>query len=186
MFLRNLLFPCAIFAACWLLAGCVSFPPPPPEADFSIRGKIGVVDGGESWSARFAWRQFGERLEIDLWGPLGQGQTSLHGTLDRLQVTDADGDVRASGSPEALMLSELGWSLPLSLLLDWLQGRPSVKAPVADATSDPKGSLAGFRQLGWQVRLERARTAPAHSPPRRITAEKPGYRVRVAVSDRRD
>ncbi|MYH16221.1 MAG: outer membrane lipoprotein LolB [Gammaproteobacteria bacterium] len=183
MFPPKLLFLNAIFVALWLLAGCVSVPPISPGTDFSIKGKIGVVDGGESWSARFVWRQSGERFEIDLWGPLGQGQTRLRGTPDRLEITDADGDVRTSGSPEALMLAELGWSLPLSLLLDWLQGRPSVKAPVAEATSDPEGNLTGFRQLGWQVRFERAKQAPADAPPRRITAEKPGYRVRVAVSE---
>jgi len=184
VFPPKLLFLNAIFVALWLLAGCVSVPPMSPGTDFSIKGKIGVVEGGESWSARFVWRQSGERFEIDLWGPMGQGQTRLRGTPDRLEFIDADGDVRTSGSPEALMLAELGWSLPLSLLLDWLQGRPSANAPVADAISDPEGSLTGFRQLGWQVRLERAKQAPADAPPRRITAEKPGYRVRVVVSER--
>ena len=184
MFPPKLLFLNAIFVALWLLAGCVSVPPMSSGTDFSIKGKIGVVDGGESRSARFVWRQSGERFEIDLWGPLGQGQTRLRGTPDRLEFIDADGDVRTSGSPEALMLAELGWSLPLSLLLDWLQGRPSPQAPVADAKSDPEGSLTRFRQLGWQVRFDRAKKAPADTPPRRITAEMPGYRVRVVVSER--
>ncbi len=156
----------------------------PPGADFTIKGKIGVVEGADSWSARFIWRQSGERFEIDLWGPLGQGQSRLRGTPDRLEIIDADGDVRTSGSPEALMLAELGWSLPLRLLLDWLQGRPAPQVPVADAIRDPEGNLTGFQQLGWQVRFERARKAPEDAPPRRITAQKPGYRVRVVISER--
>ena len=184
VFPPKLLFLKAIFVALWLLAGCVSVPPQSPEVDFSIKGKIGVVDGGDSWSARFAWRQSGERFEISLWGPLGQGQTRLRGTPDRLEVIGPDGDVRTSGSPEALMLAELGWSLPLSLLLDWLQGRPSPEAPVTRPVRDPQARLTDFRQLGWQVRFERGRNAPADVPPRRITAERPGYRVRVVVSKR--
>ena len=184
MFPPKLLFLNAIFAVLWVLAGCVSIPPMPSETDYSIRGKIGVVDGGDSWSARFVWRQSGERFEIDLWGPLGQGQTRLRGTPDRLEFIDADGDVRTSGSPEALMLAELGWSLPLSLLLDWLQGRPSPESQVADAIRSPAGGLTSFRQLGWQVRFERAKNAPADAAPRRITAQTSGYRVRVVVSER--
>ena len=165
-------------------AGCTSVPPLPSDADFSIRGKIGVVDGGNSWSARFLWRQFGDRFEIDLWGPLGQGQTHLRGTPSRLEIIDADGLVRTSGNPEALMFAELGWSLPLGLLLDWLQGRPAAEAPVTDAIRNPDGGLTRFRQLGWEVRLERAKKAPPDAPLRRITAEKPGYRVRMVVSER--
>jgi len=184
VFPPNLLFPTAIFAAFWLLSGCVSIPPAPSEAGFSVRGKIGVVEGADSWSARFVWRQSGERFEIDLWGLLGQGQTRLRGTPHRIEVIDADGGVRTSGRPEALMLAELGWSLPLGLLLDWLQGRPSPQAPMAAAVRNRNGSLTEFQQLGWQVRLERIKRAPADAPPRRITAQKPGYRVRVAVWER--
>ena len=184
MFRHKLLFLNAIFVACPLLVGCVSVPSPPLATDFSVKGKIGVVDGGDSWSARFVWRQTGERFEIDLWGPLGQGQTRLRGTPNRLEVLDADGDVRNSGSPDALMLAELGWSLPLNLLLDWLQGRPSAAAPVANLVRDSEGGLTDFHQLGWEVRFDRGRTAPADAPPRRITAERPGYWVRVVVSER--
>ena len=184
MFRHKLLFLKAIFIGCCLLAGCVSSPPLPPEADFSIKGTVGVVERGESWSARFVWRQFGERFEIDLWGPLGQGQTRLRGTPKRLDIIDAEGEVQTSGSPEALMLAELGWSLPLSLLLDWLQGRPSAAAPVDQVLHDPTGSLTDFHQLGWQVRFERAQNAPTNAPPRRITAERPGYRIRVVISER--
>ncbi len=184
MFPPNHLFPTAIFAAFWLLSGCVSVPPAPSEAGFSVRGKIGVVEDGDSWSARFVWRQSGERFEIDLWGPLGQGQTRLRGTPYRLEIMDADGGVRTAGSLEGVMLVELGWSLPLGLLIDWLQGRPSPQAPMTDAVRNREGGLKEFRQLGWQVRFERIKRAPADAPPRRITAQRPGYRVRVAVWER--
>ena len=184
MFRPKLLFLRKIFLTCSLLAGCVSVPPLPPGADFSIAGQIGVVDRGDSWSARFMWRQSGERFEIDLWGPLGQGQTRLRGTPDQLEIIDADGAVRTSGRPEAVMLAELGWSLPLNLLLDWLQGRPSAEARVTRPVHNAVGYLTAFHQLGWQVRFERGRNAPASAPPRRITAERPNYRVRVIVSAR--
>ena len=170
---------------CWLLAGCASAPQPSLSADFSIKGKIGVVDRQEAWSARFVWRQFGERFEIDLWGPLGQGQTRLRGGRNELEIVDAGGRVLASGNPQALMRERLGWSLPLGLLLDWVQGRPSVQAAVTRPARDPQGRLTDFHQLGWQVRFDRARQTPANAPPHRITAERPGYRVRVVISDRR-
>lgn len=167
-----------------LLAGCVGNPPPSPSADFWIKGKIGVVYGDRAFSARFVWAQQGDRFDIDLWGPLGQGRTRLRGRGQQLEVLDGEGGVLAAGQPQALMLERLGWSLPLDLFLDWLNGRPSARAPVRDQRHDAQNRLTSFEQLDWRVNYDRFQAFPSGVLPRRVTAEKEGSRVNLIISER--
>ena len=167
-----------------LLAGCAGNPPSPSSADFWIKGKIGVVYGDRAFSARFVWAQRGDRFDIDLWGPLGQGRTRLRGGGQRLEVIDGQGGVLAAGQPQALMLDRLGWSLPLDLFLDWINGRPSARAPVRNRVIDAQSRLKGFEQLGWRVYYNRLRDFPPGVPPAQVTAEKSGSRVNLIISER--
>lgn len=172
-------------ALCWQLAGCVSqLPATPATADFRVEGKVGVVQAGRAYSARFAWTQLGAKFTVDLWGPLGQGRTRLRGDGQSLLITNAKGEVLARGEPQALMQERLGWRLPLNLLLDWLHGRPAASAPASAQTSDPDGNLTGFQQQGWRVRFAAFQPHQGGLAPSRITAERPGARVRVLVAKR--
>ncbi len=185
MLRRNFLFLQAIVLLLGQLAGCVTGPREAAFGDLRLQGKLGVVQGGRAFSTNFSWVQQGEQLDIALWGPLGQGRTRLRGTVRRLDLLAADGGVLASGHPEALMAEHLGWSLPLGLYLDWMAGRPSPTAAVTEPVSDEDGRLTSFRQLGWTVAYDRFKQFPAGLLPWRITAEQPGRRVRIALTEHR-
>jgi outer membrane lipoprotein LolB len=184
------------------LAGCVSLPRyEPMEGGFVLRGNLGVVQEDESFSARFYWRQNGPDFLIDLWGPLGQGRVALAGNERRLELREGDGKMITEGAPDAVMRQHLGWSLPLSVLPDWVQGRPAGGSPVVDPVYDEAGRLAAFSQLDWRVELERYQRvgsegaeveagaegitegrAPGAFLPHRVTATRSSYRVRLAIS----
>lgn len=188
---RNHLFLLLFFMA---LGGCAALPrPAPAEGGFNLRGKLGVVYGEESFSAQFLWRQQAQAFTIDLWGPLGQGRVQLIGTDRRLALREADGTLISEGPPGVVMREHLGWTLPLDVLPLWVRGQPAPDRPVSDRVLDDDGRLASFRQLGWRVTLERYRpvvaeatedrAAPAQpvALPHRVTAERDGYRVRLAI-----
>ena len=162
----------------------------PERADFRLQGKVAVVEGEEegegkrNFSARFAWRQTGDRYDIRLWGPLGQGATRLRGDSHRIEVTGGNAGAGLSGDPRSVMRQRLGWSLPLEVLPWWLSGRPSPGGPVQGTEHDDEGRLTAFRQLGWQVRYDRFDARGDPSAPGRITAARPGYLVRVTISTR--
>jgi outer membrane lipoprotein LolB len=184
------------------LAGCVNLPRHgPTEGGFVLRGNLGVVQDEESFSARFYWRQNGPNFLIDLWGPLGQGRVALAGNDRRLELREGDGKVITEGAPDAVMRQHLGWSLPLSVLPEWVQGRPAGNAPVVDAIYDEAGRLTAFSQLDWRVELERYQRVvsaqadvaegsesaagdgrPETFLPHRVTATRNAYRVRLAIS----
>ncbi len=184
MFRHNLLF-LNMFLLLAAAAGCMTVGPAPDGSDFWVKGKVGVSDGTESYSARFTWRQNGARYEIGLWGPLGQGRTNLKGDAKYLEILDGKGDLILAGHPETVMNEHLHWSLPLDVLPFWMQGRPSPGADVEDRIRDEAGRVTGFKQLGWEVSYDRYRDYGDDSLPSRITARKPGYRVRLVVSDRK-
>jgi outer membrane lipoprotein LolB len=171
-----------------LSAGCATLPAPPSGPDgFVLRGKLAVVEGEQSITARFLWRQTGEAFSIDLWGPFGQGQMRLEGDHRELVLRDAAGNVLTRGSHEEVMQAQLGWSLPLVVLPDWVQGRPYPGEPSADRATDASGRLSSFSQLDWSVALGRWRPTEKSSAgremPHQVNARRGVYRVRLAISD---
>jgi outer membrane lipoprotein LolB len=171
-----------------LAAGCATVRAPPADpGGFLLRGKLAVVDGEQSVSARFLWRQSGEAFRIDLWGPFGQGQMRLEGDRHELVLLDGAGAVLTRGSHEAVMQQQLGWSLPLAVLPDWVQGRPHPGLPVASLQADDTGRLERFTQLDWAVSLGRYRLPNAagsgRAVPYQVSANRGVYRVRLAISE---
>ncbi len=73
----------------------------------------------------------------------------------------------------------------MDLFLDWMNGRPSRRAPAEDLATDAEGRPLAFEQLGWRISYEGV-GASSRGLPNRISAEKPGSRVRVSISERRD
>ena len=113
------------------------------------------------------------------------GARLQRGGTRRLEILDGTGTVLAAGCPQSLMLEHLGWSLPLDFFLDWMNGRPSERAPTDALTRDANGRLRVFEQLGWRISYG-GFSRPHGGLPTRITAEKPGSRVRVNISKRRE
>lgn len=175
--------PC-LLAALVLLCGCAGVPVEPEGADFEVDGKVGVIEGERSFSARFSWRQNGSRYAIDVWGPLGQGTTRLRGDSHRLQVIDGDGAPLVTGHPQTVMRQQLGWSLPLPVMRWWLSGRPAPLGAVSGRETDARGRLTAFSQHGWQVAYPRFELIDGVALPRRMVAQRPGYRVRIVILSR--
>ncbi|MFW6094399.1 MAG: lipoprotein insertase outer membrane protein LolB [Pseudomonadota bacterium] len=175
----------------WAVAGgCASLPERGAlPGGFDLRGKLGIAEGDESFSARFLWRQGSSAFDIELWGPLGQGRVNLSGNERRIELRRGD-EVLSRGPPETVMTRHLGWSLPLRVLPQWVRGRPAPGLPVSGRSYDDQGRLVSFRQLDWRVELERLREVDSGAAdagrtvlPHRITARRGAYRVRLAVSE---
>lgn len=147
------------------------------DIDFRVRGQIGVRDARESFSASFEWRQAGERYEIDLWGPLGQGRSRLAGDGEAVTVTDAHGQVVHGADAKVLMQNALGWSAPVAALRRWVRGVYDPTQSVAGVAHDQNGNLARFEQFGWTVALSRWRQTPIGPRPGKVVAARGGHRV---------
>lgn len=166
------------------LAGCVSRPViQVPAADFQISGKLAVRGPGGNVSARFVWAQTGERYELEIWGPFGQGRRRLRGDDDRLQLLDGAGALLLEGPVGEVMRTQLGWELPLGSLRHWVQGREDPGLPVAEIDTDQANLLRRLGQNSWLITYpEYGDQAGMATRPRRLVARGEGYEIRLAIS----
>lgn len=148
-----------------LLAGCASRSPAPDmqrasgqwEAqqerladlqDWELQGKAGLRTPEDSTSANLDWRQTPYYFRILLSGPFGSGRSVLEGREGRVSLTTGEGRAEAD-SPKALMEQELGWSLPVSALTDWIRGLPADRPHHLE--KDEQGFPARLEQDGWRI-----------------------------------
>ncbi|WP_275287136.1 lipoprotein insertase outer membrane protein LolB [Halomonas elongata] len=148
-----------------LLAGCASRSPAPDmqrasgqwEAqqerlaelqDWELQGKAGLRTPEDSTSANLDWRQTPYYFRILLSGPFGSGRSVLEGREGRVSLTTGEGRAEAD-SPTALMEQELGWSLPVSALTDWIRGLPADRPHHLE--KDELGFPTRLEQDGWRI-----------------------------------
>lgn len=154
-----------------LLAGCATTQLPSSEAERSaeqwqaqkasveqlqtweLNGKVGLRTPQESTSANIDWRQTPYHFRILLSGPAGTGRSTLEGRDGRVSMTTSDGRFEAE-SPEQLMDEQMGWSLPVSHLTDWVRGLPADDRP-HQMTRDELGFPATLEQDGWTIDYRR-------------------------------
>ena len=71
-----------VILAVFTLSGCAGRQTPVVPGDMAtvnITGKLSIRLEGSGHTANFRWRQTGENYLIEVWGPLGQGRTTLQG-----------------------------------------------------------------------------------------------------------
>ncbi len=142
-----------------LLAGCSHLPqnaPPAYEAqatDAHYEGRLAVrveSDPKRSFSAQFALDGSGNAGRLTLSTPMGNQVALARWLPGRVWLVNSDGTREFDGL-DALSRETLGEDIPLVAFFDWLGGRPWPGSPSTPLSSD----ALGFRQLGWEVRLDR-------------------------------
>ena len=131
----------------------------PPVTGAVYEGRFTLVVSGEdrheTVSGRFALTVDRPDVTLDLSTPLGttvaRVQSSPSGA--RLTVPSATGLRTAQGpDAETLSLQVLGWTLPMSGISDWIEGRPVPGRPYR-LTPD-EGGATQLEQDGWTIRFE--------------------------------
>ena len=144
-----------------LLGGCSSLPAAPdstpalPQNAAYLSGRLAVRvegDSSRSFSADFELQGDARLGRLALSSALGTSVARAQWSPARIQLQTSDGSYQFS-SLDALAQEALGEPVPLAALFDWLQARPW---PAAGSTPlDAAQPARGFRQLGWEVDLER-------------------------------
>jgi outer membrane lipoprotein LolB len=175
-----------------LLAGCRVAPPRPalpPVRDLAAiaafdhwqaSGRIAVRTAQDGFSAQFDWRQSGADGLLGVRGPFGAGAARIAIGAGRIRIeSGAEPPLEVAPPYEALeplLVTRLGFALPLESLRYWLLGVP---APGAEAVP----AAAGFEQSGWKVEAS-GFTTPALAPgplPDRLQLTRGATRIRVLV-----
>lgn len=154
-----------------LLAACTSL----PEGVRERCGRFSLQKTGygapEQFTGRFTLRTGPDLLRLDILTPLSGVIARIESTSRGATISRGLDEVIARGdSPEALMEETLGFSIPVSTLEAWLDGRPRPDALPAET----------WRDGDWSVRVN---ARQPDSTPSRILAvyENQGVKVRLTL-----
>lgn len=188
---------CALLAP--LLAGCGTVPerlPPgttPAQAKqererrlgalehWVCVGRVGASDGQESINATLRWTQNRDSYRIRLSGLFGQGLVEISGSGAGVTLRTAERGALTAASPEALIMEEFGWRLPVSGLRYWILGMAVPGTEVTSARLDGLGRLQRLEQSGWRIRYLEYERIDGLDLPSRVELEHPELTARIAV-----
>jgi|GEM_PF-303022 len=132
---------------------------------WKIQGKLGIQTEDNGGSLELFWNQQADTYQIRMIAPMGQGAVFIKGSGQRVYVKTADGKEQYSNDAEALLASDLGVSIPLAGLRDWLRGLPARGQPILVQRWDDKGQLVKLVQGNWQIEMSAYRKVAGHTLP---------------------
>ncbi|PWV83067.1 lipoprotein insertase outer membrane protein LolB [Halomonas sp. A11-A] len=193
--LTTLLIP---LLALLLLAGCAGRTPAPDgeraagqwqaQAErtealdtWILVARVGLRTSEEGTSANLDWSQHPHYYRMLLSGPFGSGRSTLEGREGRFSLTTSEGRFEAE-TPEALMEEQLGWSLPMGALQDWVRGLPGSQSDYR-LEEDELGFPQRLSQDGWEIEYRDWSLAEGLWLPRRLVMTYGDLRVTLVVTD---
>ncbi|RUM93594.1 MAG: outer membrane lipoprotein LolB [Thiothrix sp.] len=151
--------------------------------EWDIRGRIGVKQGDDGFSAGFKWVQQGNTFDIKLFDPIGRQVAWLRGDDHDVSLDTAKGEKIKAQDPEQLLLDNLGWTLPIRSLLYWVKGLPDPATIVWQEEYDEQGRMLLIRQADWSVRFEKYLRKGNKSFPKLTRLEHQGFKMKLLVQD---
>lgn len=141
-----------------LLAGCSSLPPAALPGrdqvrDFSLEARFALRvtlpdQVAQSSGGRLSWTHKSGDNRVLVSSPLGYGVAEIETTRQLSRLKTANGEIRESSDPDALMEEVTGQRLPVTRMPAWLLGRSGGGARI---DTDQHNRPARLREAGWQV-----------------------------------
>lgn len=168
----------ALLLAAGLLTGCAGLPPaasslaplPPRDQirDFSLSARFALRvtlpgEKAQSSGGRLTWTHQNRSDRVLLASPLGYGLAEIETTPELSRLKTAEGKIRESDDPDALIEEVTGQRLPVTRLPAWLLGRGDGEAHIEP---DPQGRPGKLHEAGWQIDYSYDDDAPAALPAR--------------------
>lgn len=148
---------------------------------WQLAGKAGLRTPEDSTSANLDWSQHPHYYRLLISGPFGSGRSTLEGREGRFSLTTSEGRFEAE-TPEALMEQQLGWSLPLGALSDWVRGLPGDGSSYR-LEKDALGFPARLRQAGWEIAYRDWTYTDRLWLPRRLVMHYGDLRVTLVINE---
>lgn len=186
----------AVLMACSLF-GCASIKPAseaasPPEINaqhlsslrditiFSAQGRIGVQTEGRGFSGSMQWQHDAASDQVSLYSPLGSQVASIERTANLVTLKDSNGKQYTASSAEKLTEENLGWSLPMRGMSDWVLGRPT-SGKIESSAWDNQGKLTRLKQDGWDIAYEQYSEIAGHQLPGKVTLRSPKVNLKLII-----
>lgn len=173
----------ALLALALAMGGCATLAPPAGPgpsafpAGWTLQGRIGVKNAEQSLSGQIRWQHHGDRDELLLTSPLGQGLARIVRDADGVTLELPGQAPRRAPDADALTREALGYVLPVVGLTWWVQARPDPSRSF-EASHDAAGRLTRLSQDGWTIDyLQYA----ADARPRKLTVSREALEIRLVA-----
>lgn len=147
-----------------------------------LRGRIGFSSEKGSGGGSLYWQQDGERYELKVIAPLGQGTISIKGNEAGVLYETPEGEEFYSGDVEQLIWQRTGWLIPVNRLRHWILGLP-VEQQREQYELGPEGRLARLQSDVWDVQYKRYRSSGDYKLPAKIVVQGPDLKIKLAIAD---
>lgn len=165
------LFPLIAFIAFLLLSACATIKPAQPTETptfhkiswqkrqaalakidtWTISGSIGATHNNKTDIASFDWKNIKNNCYvINMHSPLNLKTIRITGDDNETILWTTQTQKIIAKTPEELLISQLGWSIPISNMIYWIKALP---APHVSKIMqfDEYNHLTTLEQQGWQI-----------------------------------
>lgn len=147
---------------------------------FVLSGRLAIATGSESGSGRIDWEQDLDRYTIRLRAPVSGQSWRLRGDAAGAALEGLHPEPVLGRSAEDLLLSELGFDLPVAALRHWVQGLSADRSGRLQRDAD--GWPTALDEGGWHIEYRDWQTGFDPPLPGRIEARRGSARLRLAIS----
>jgi len=188
---------CLLVTSFLLLAGCSLSPKPPPSTTagpppteiehWSLRGRINVTHGEESWSGGLRWQHLADGDELTIRDPIGRtrlkASCQVNGNEEQRAQLQIAGQPLITGKDlESLLHSATRLYLPIQQLPSWITGR-SHSGTSSQITTDPKTDrTTQITQAGWTISYPEYQIQDSIELPRKILLHDNSTKIRLVIT----
>ena len=148
---------------------------------FKLQGRIGVQTEGKGFSGTTHWQHDNAGDNIALFSPLGGQIATIKTAADGVELVTSDGKSFSAKDAETLTQQNLGWSLPMQGLTDWVLGRPASGSNASDIILDSTGRLTKLKQDGWEIEYPEYVETSGQQLPGKINLRNPKLYLKLVV-----
>lgn len=182
-----------------LLGACTSVPPLPERpaeeleqlwlqhrqkigrlTDWSLIGRIVVKTEDDGWNGELHWSQSPDEFQIQFNAPFGQGAFQMEGNNQTVELRLSDGQIFIAPDAESLLLTHIGWHLPLGEFRYWVSGLPGLQS-VTSKTLNNDGQLAEMQQDQWRISYPEYFAVGEVMMPRKVYFKNHDLSVRLVI-----
>lgn len=145
-----------------------------------IVGRSAVKYDDSGWQADVRWCFSGIKTTLQLTGPVNLNRVVISYYPGELRIQESKDQLTISHTPERMLKSRLGFSVPLSAFRYWLQG---VAEPGEGMSQkyDNEGRLHILEQHGWVVTYSAYMLSKGYMLPRKIKLNNDMNSVRLKI-----
>ncbi|MEE8429240.1 MAG: lipoprotein insertase outer membrane protein LolB [Gammaproteobacteria bacterium] len=153
-----------------------------PWHSWQFSGRISIRTEANGWFAGLRWLQSGDRYQLYIQGPFGQGAVEVVGDGEYVRLRAGDGRIYVDRDAESLIYQVLGVKVPVAGLRYWVHGLSDPGQP-EQSRWNREGVRSELRQAGWIIHYQKYVSVADRRLPTKIRMENKELQIRLQIDN---